>query len=212
MQAYHNSREHIFDELRLLYLRLRARIEREKEEQAQTGHNEYRGLVLSEGEIVALLQSLADGAGDKVTGESKEAQGLLSEVKTLENEIAARLKESLEQGVWLSLYEIEKRFELTPFDTDVIVLCLAPELDLNYERLYSYLQNDITSKRPTIDMVFRLFCETMGQRVRARARFTGQAPLFRHQLVSLNGAMPLQLWTIQRTVEGVAELVQWLKD
>ena len=33
----------------------------------------------------------------------------------------------------------------------------------------------------------------------------------RKKVVSLNGEMPLQLWTIQRTVESVAEQVQWLK-
>jgi SpoVK/Ycf46/Vps4 family AAA+-type ATPase len=187
MQAYRNSREHIFDEFRLLYLRLRTRIQRDKAEQAQTGHNEFRGLVLSEEEIVSLLQSFADGAGDKVTWEGTEAQCLLSEIEKLENEIAARLSASLEQGVRLSLYEVERRFGLTPFDTGVLLVCLAPELDLNYEKLYAYLQNDVTSKRPTIDLVFRLFCETMSQRVQARERFTGQAPLFKHQLVSLNG-------------------------
>ena len=34
----------------------------------------------------------------------------------------------------------------------------------------------------------------------------------RKKVVSLNGEMPLQLWTIQRTLEGVAERVQWLKE
>ena len=59
MQAYQNSREHLFDALLLLYLRLKSRVERERAEQAQGGYNEYRGLVLSEQEIEALLQSLA---------------------------------------------------------------------------------------------------------------------------------------------------------
>ncbi|HST22179.1 MAG TPA: AAA family ATPase, partial [Blastocatellia bacterium] len=187
MQAYQNSREHIFDELRLLYLRLRARIEREKAEQRQVSHNEYRGLILTEEEIGALLQTFQDRDGDKFAEECAEAQRLLSEIKTLEDEIAARLNASLEQGVRLSLPEIEKRFCLTPFDKDVLLTCLAPELDLSYEKLYAYLQNDVTNKRPTVDLVFRLFCETMGERTQARARFSNQAPLFKHRLVSLNG-------------------------
>ncbi|HYY59245.1 MAG TPA: AAA family ATPase [Pyrinomonadaceae bacterium] len=183
MQAYQNSREHIFDVLLLLYLRLKYRVEREKAEQPQGGHNEYRGLVLSEEEIQALLQNWA--GGDRAAGEGTQSQ-CLSEVKKLEDEIAARLNGSLEQGVRLSLHEVEKRFGLTQFDSGVLVMCLAPELDLGYERLYAYLQNDVTSKRPTIDLAFRLFCENMDERVQARARFTGQSPLFKHLLVNFN--------------------------
>ena len=183
MQAYHNSLEHVFDELRRLDLRLKTRIELEKAERALAGGNEYRGLVLIEEEIVALLENSAD----KAAGETTEAQYFLSEIKKLEDEIAARLTASAEQGVRLSLREVERQFGLTPFDMDVILLCLAPELDLKYEKIYAYLQNDVTSKRPTIDLVFRLFCETMSQRVQARALFTTEAPLFKHQLVSLNG-------------------------
>lgn len=34
----------------------------------------------------------------------------------------------------------------------------------------------------------------------------------RKKVVSLNAEISLQLWTIQRTLEGVAERVQWLKE
>ena len=187
MRAYHNSLEHIFDELRRLDLRLRIRIEREMGVQAQFGHHEYRGLVISEEEMVALLQGFDRASREAVGGESAEAERLILEFENLDQEITARLGESAALGVTLSLREIENRFGLTPFDTGVLLVCLAPELDLKYERLYAYLQDDVTRKRPTIDLIFRLFCETMGQRAQARARFAGQAPLFENQLVSLNG-------------------------
>jgi SpoVK/Ycf46/Vps4 family AAA+-type ATPase len=180
MQVYQNSREHISDVLLLLYLRLKARVEREKAAQAQAGFNEYRGLVLSEAEIPALLQKLADGPGEG------PRENCLSEIKQVEDEIAARSDESREQGVRLSLHEVETRFGLTRFDSGVMVMCLAPELDLSYEKLYAYLQNDITSKRPTVDLAFQLFCETMDERVEARARLTGRSPLLNHQLVSFS--------------------------
>ncbi|HEV2860978.1 MAG TPA: AAA family ATPase [Pyrinomonadaceae bacterium] len=177
MQAYQNSREHISDALLLLYLRLKARVEREKAEQARGAFNEYRGLVLTEDEILGLLQNMVGGPG-----EDTQAAGL-AEIGKVEAEIAARLEESLAQGVRLTLHEIERRFGLTRFDAAVLAMCLAPELDLSYERLYAYLQNDVTSKRPTVDLAFRLFCDTADERVEARARFTDEAPLFKHQLV-----------------------------
>src|ERR1019366_4886333 len=40
---------------------------------------------------------------------------------------------------------------LCSFDLDVMVVALAPELDLRYERLYAYLQDDVTRCRPSVD-------------------------------------------------------------
>ena len=47
-------------------------------------------------------------------------------------------------------------FELDPFDQDAFLVCLAPDLDLRYERLYAYLQDDVTRKRPNVDLILRL--------------------------------------------------------
>jgi len=210
MQAYENSREHIFDVLLLLYLRLKSRIERERAEQAQGGFNEYRGLVLSEQEIEALLESLAGGAwGARADG--PQSRGL-SEIKKVEEEIAARVGASLAQGVRLSLHEVGRRFGLTRLDGDVLVMCLAPELDLSYEKLYAYLQNDVTSKRPTIDLAFSLLCETAGERMEARARFTSNSPLFEHLLVGFgdedNGARSF----LSRPLKLDERVVRYLLD
>src|SRR5687767_401834 len=40
-------------------------------------------------------------------------------------------------------------YGLSSFDLDVLLIALAPELDLRYERLYGYLQDDITRRRAT---------------------------------------------------------------
>ena len=212
MQAYRNSHEHLFDELHLLDLRLKARIEREKAEQAQTGQHEYRGLILSEEEIAGLLECFAGRDGERAAAEGAAGQHPPPEIRKLELKIEARLEESLRQGVRLSLREIETRFDLTPFDKGVLLVCLAPELDLNYEKLYAYLQNDVTSKRPTIDLVFRLFCETMSQRVQARSRFTNQAPLFEHHLVVLNGEENASQSFLSRPLKIDERIVRYLLE
>ena len=41
---------------------------------------------------------------------------------------------------------------------DVLLICLASELDLRYERLYAYLQDDVTRKQPSVDLVLNLLC------------------------------------------------------
>src|SRR5262249_26787067 len=37
-------------------------------------------------------------------------------------------------------------FRLTPVDSIILLLCLAPELDRRYERIYAYLQDDVSQR------------------------------------------------------------------
>ena len=74
---------------------------------------------------------------------------------------------------------------LVPFDLDVVVISLAPELDLRYERLYAYLQDDVTRRRPTVDLALHLLCGSAGERLERRARFAPDAPLVRNAVVEL---------------------------
>jgi hypothetical protein len=44
---------------------------------------------------------------------------------------------------------LQRTFNLSPFDLDAILIALAPEVDLRYERLYAYLQDDVSRRRPS---------------------------------------------------------------
>ena len=76
-------------------------------------------------------------------------------------------------------------FALDSFDTSVVLLALAPEIDLRYERLYAYLQDDVTRRKPTVDLATSLFCELPHDRALARSHFTFDAPLLRRRVISL---------------------------
>jgi len=43
-------------------------------------------------------------------------------------------------------------FDLSSFEVDVLLVALVPKLDLRYGRHYAYLWDDVTKKRPTIDL------------------------------------------------------------
>ena len=58
----------------------------------------------------------------------------------------------------LRLDRLARLFGLSTLDIDILLICLAPELDNRYERLYAYLQDDVTRKRPSVDLVFNLLC------------------------------------------------------
>jgi ATPase family associated with various cellular activities (AAA) len=55
--------------------------------------------------------------------------------------------------------------DLSDFELDVILLALAPELDLKYERLYAYLNDDLTKKWPTPDLVLNVLCASSTERL-----------------------------------------------
>jgi hypothetical protein len=80
---------------------------------------------------------------------------------------------------------LRDRLGLEPFDLDVVVIALAPELDLRYERLYGYLQDDVTRRRPTVDLALNLLCRSAADRLERRRRFLPEAPLLRHGLIEL---------------------------
>lgn len=77
-------------------------------------------------------------------------------------------------------------FELDSLDTNVVVLALAPEIDLRYERLYSYLHDDVTRRRPTVELALSLFCDLPHARAHARSRFSVDAPLLRRRVIALS--------------------------
>jgi hypothetical protein len=101
-------------------------------------------------------------------------------------QLAENPAQSLETAAGASpLRWLIESFELNGFDADVILLALAPEIDLRYERIYAYLQDDITRKRPTIDLALNLLCATAEDKLDCRARFSGSAPLLRHRLIQI---------------------------
>ena len=98
--------------------------------------------------------------------------------------IADKITASAERGIFLSLPWVAQLFSLSPFEVQTLVVCLAPELRRKYDTLYAYLQDDITRKRPSVDLVLDVLCPSEAERWRARtAVFSDQAPLFRHGIL-----------------------------
>lgn len=81
---------------------------------------------------------------------------------------------------------LQKTFGLSDFDLDILAIALAPELDRQYEKLYAYLQDDISNQRPTVDLVLNLLCANVPEKLSRRKHFTTNAPLIYHHLLHLD--------------------------
>jgi len=129
--------------------------------------NPYRGLSISPGDVERLLGQ--QPGIPLLHGGQDGSDVCLVDVEEGHSTLA-----------WLA-----RAFGLSPFDASVVVIALAPELDLRYERLYAYLQDDITRKRPTVDLVLNLLCPSAEAKLLRRNHFLADAPLIRSALIHL---------------------------
>jgi hypothetical protein len=92
------------------------------------------------------------------------------------------------------LAALARAYGLTSFDLELIVVALAPEIDVRYERLYAFLQDDVSRRMPSVDLALNLSCRTAGEKLWRRDHLSSDAPLVQHDLIELvqdqTGSMP----------------------
>lgn len=125
----------------------------------------FRGLYVGRDEVGKLLQRTPAATPFEAMVDADEAYG--------ETSVA----------VPSPLFWIMQEFRLSNFDADVLLLSLAPEIDLRYEKIYAYLQDDVTRKRPTVELILNLLCDSIETKMSGRLHFHPEAPLVRNMLV-----------------------------
>ena len=128
----------------------------------------WRPLGMSWGQLVSLGDEAEEAFGEAYAGAVRQVEALVAESGDEDPPRLVRLASA---------------FELDRFDVDTLLICLAPSLDLRYERLYGYLQDDVTRKRPQINLVLDLLCDPGPERWRKLSHLTGDGPLFRYRFL-----------------------------
>ena len=180
-EFYKNSPEHLCEELARIGALIRLFLEKTRSE-AGKDRQDFPGMFILETEVKSILEAVCCGS------EAFEAQGLRSEeIEAWERTISRKKAESLKRGIELRLHTLSELFSLTPFETDVLLIALAPELDGQFAKLYAYLQDDLTKKQPSVEMILDLLCAGLEEKLEARGCFSPSAPLLRNRLISLVG-------------------------
>lgn len=130
----------------------------------------YRGLYIDQHEVARLF---SESPGSARLSCEEHGPGKLLE----------QLRERLSAHPSMKL--LMETLGLQPLDLEVILLTLAPEVDLRYQRLFAYLQDDVTRRRPTVDLALNLFCVSASEKVLRRAQFAPDAPLIRQRVLRL---------------------------
>jgi ATP-dependent 26S proteasome regulatory subunit len=160
-----DSRSEILSHLRNLDVLLKMAVARSRVfHAASEDEGAFQGLYISEQEI----DSLMEREGGETFGFDETVLEVISNFRS-----SARIE------------ALSERWNLTDFDNAVLMLALAPEVDLRYERIYAYLQDDVTRRRPSVDLALNLLCDSPETRVAQRSRFAPEAPLIRSGLLRL---------------------------
>ncbi len=148
----------------------------------------FRGLYISDNEAKDLaVRAFATNWGSTISLEQDEEKAFACAL-TIADELIENIRNAAQsRGYEPSLDRLMRVFSLSSFELYTIAICLAPHLDIRYERLYGYLQDDVTRKLPTVNLVLNLLCEPGEARLPAYSNFFSDAALLRNNLISLSG-------------------------
>jgi SpoVK/Ycf46/Vps4 family AAA+-type ATPase len=196
-----SSREYLADEIKCLDLLLRLYIIGE-EQLAATNPDTDKEQLLQE--INNLLNDDSLDLYDKGLIEAKIAQ--------LDEEISERLAASSREGIHISLQYISNLLDLSPFEQKCIIICLAPEIDRKYEKIFCHFQDDLILMSPSIDLVMRILIKSEKERLSVRKIFDAQSPLIKFLMEQQNDLSDTRIPLIARHLKLDNWIVNYLLD
>jgi ATP-dependent 26S proteasome regulatory subunit len=183
MDSYANTQEHLLAEVERIDLLIRFQVARTR--RLHASDEQFQGLYISEEELDRLLARPTGAPRWSLDGDLQTTERVAEELSRLRSRIAAGAVESLRRGVDLRLAQLTRLCGLDDYDLDCLLISLMPELDLRYERIYAYLQDDVTKKRPGLDLVLSLLSPSLESKLDSRSRFSSRSPLLAHHLLEL---------------------------
>ncbi len=178
------SFQHLQSELQRIDLLIRREVRR-WEIAGQDPEDKFRGLYLPQQQAAALAnRPFGESWGHTVALPQAEAAAFTVAMTETLQQTRTLSAQAQAQGRTLRLAHLTAACALDPFALDTLLICLAPQFDLRYERLYGYLQDDVTQKYPTINLVLDLLCPPGAARLEQLSHFAEHAPLFTYRLLT----------------------------
>ena len=144
------SLAHLQAELARIDLRIQREVRR-WQLAGQDPSDTFRGLKVTDQEVLGLLaRPFGASWGQTVDLEEEAGAFAAAEAEALRAS-QALVKAAARRGQTLRLGHLAATCGLDAFELDAFLICLAPTLDLRYERLYGYLQDDVTANRRQLE-------------------------------------------------------------
>ena len=126
------------------------------------GADSFRGLYVSEADLY-----------ESLSGSSAE------------NEPCAQRKGTIAGTELFS--QLADIFFLTAVEQDVLLIALAADLDVRYPRIFAYLQDDVSRKRPGIDLILSVISSSHAEKIENHRLFFPSGSLLSNRLIVLSG-------------------------
>ncbi|HVS06187.1 MAG TPA: ATP-binding protein [Candidatus Dormibacteraeota bacterium] len=162
---------HVLRRLELVEARVRAAVARRRATDPETD-DRFRGLYISQVHVDRLL---AEKAGP-VAPDPDAAKAC--------DEIEAAADGAEREGADLRLRRLARNFHLDEIDIELLLIAMAPDVDARFERLYGYLQDDVSRRRASVGLGLEL-CGLPSSSAYARSRLAPGAPLVDEYLVQV---------------------------
>jgi hypothetical protein len=162
---------HVLRRLELIEARVRAAVARRRTTDPETD-DRFRGLYISQGHVDRLLaEKSAPAAPDAGAAKARE-------------EIESAADAAEKEGAALRLRRLARTFRLDEIDIELLLIAMAPDVEARFERLYGYLQDDVSRRRASVGLGLEL-CGLPSSSAYARSRLAPGAPLVDEYLVQV---------------------------
>src|SRR5438093_11071068 len=160
---------HVLRRLELIEARVRAAVARRRTTDPETD-DRFRGLYISQAHVDRLLAPRAVPAAPDA-GAARAREDIESAADAAEHE-----------GTDLRLRRLSRAFRLEEIDIELLLIAMAPDVDARFERLYGFLQDDVSRRRASIGLGIEL-CGVSSSSVYVRSRLAPGAPLVDEYLI-----------------------------
>ncbi len=120
-----------------------------------SGEENLKGLIIPREEIDNFLNKL-EGVNTE-SNDGRENYQDLQDFRIVENYIATRIELTVKTEFFLPLEYLCQAFDLNDFEKHCLLLGMVVHYDRVYEKIFGYIQDDISLKYPTLDTVVKLF-------------------------------------------------------
>ena len=146
--------------------------------------DEFRGLYISEDQIDSLLGYELGSLWPNPNGQLAGMEGWPAILAQSRQQWQRRIDAGYQAGTPHLFSSLIRTFQLSPDEVDILLITLAPEIDPRYERLFAYLQDDVTRKRPSVDLVLNLLTDSFVAKLEKRRLLTDDSRLISSQLLA----------------------------
>ncbi|MCB9137794.1 MAG: ATP-binding protein [Caldilineaceae bacterium] len=179
----------------------------------QDPNDDYRGLYIPQSEAELLSRRPFNTSwGQWIELPDEEEEAFQGAIKQITRQIEEYRSGNFHDGEIPRLLRLDHAFNLNRTDMDILLLAVAPAFDTKYERIYGYLQDNVTKRQPTVRLALDLLGEAGVEKFNLAPHLEKGATLFHnHILKHVIEPPPAAANWLNQTLHPDETVIAWLR-